>query len=73
MKSEHDLRECVKELTCLYNISRLIEDVEISIEQFFIKLLTIVPPAWQFPEVTYRNFMIFLNSALIYVIAELSC
>jgi len=50
--SEHNLRERVKELTCLYSISRLIEDDEISIEQFFTKLLTFIPPAWQFPEVT---------------------
>jgi len=49
---EHDLGERVKELTCLFNISRLIEDTEISMEQFFTKLLTFIPPAWQFPEVT---------------------
>ncbi|HDZ18678.1 MAG TPA: PAS domain S-box protein, partial [archaeon] len=51
-RAEHDLGERVKELMCLYSISRLIENTEISIEQFFTKLLTFIPPAWQFPEVT---------------------
>ncbi|KKM16506.1 hypothetical protein LCGC14_1685160, partial [marine sediment metagenome] len=49
---EHDLGERVKELTSLYNISRLLEDAEISTEQFFTRLLTFIPPAWQFPEIT---------------------
>lgn len=51
-KREYDLRERVKELTCFYNFSKLIEKKEISIEQVLEETLRYLPPAWQYPEIT---------------------
>jgi len=48
---EQDLKERVKELTCLYNISKLNEQSDISMEQFIFEILKFIPPAWQFPDV----------------------
>jgi signal transduction histidine kinase len=47
-----DLHERVKELNCLYEISRLVENMGLSIDEFLQFVINIVPPAWQFPEIT---------------------
>jgi signal transduction histidine kinase len=46
------LTERVKELNCLYGISRLFENQNLNLNQIFRGVIDIVPPAWQFPEVT---------------------
>ncbi len=52
LKTEHDLRERVKELDCLYAMSRLDEKVELSLEQLLEACVEIIPPSWQYPEIT---------------------
>ncbi len=47
------LRERVKELTCLYNISQLAEKKDMSIKDLLTESLNFIRSAWQFPEVTY--------------------
>jgi len=51
-RREYDLKERVKELTCLYNISKLVEQMDISIEEVLERVLFYIPPAWQYPEIT---------------------
>jgi PAS domain S-box-containing protein len=51
-ESEHNLGERVKELTCLYKLSKLVENSDISYEEILQGTLGLIPPAWQFPEVT---------------------
>ena len=51
-KREYELEERLKELTCLYSISRLVELNNISIKQIVSDTLDLIPPAWQFPEIT---------------------
>ena len=51
-ESEHNLGERVKELTCLYKLSKLVENPDISFEEILEGTLDLIPPAWQFPEVT---------------------
>jgi signal transduction histidine kinase len=48
----HNLRERIKELNCLYGISRLVEKSDISIEGILQRVVELIPPAWQYPEVT---------------------
>jgi len=50
-KSEHDLKERVKELNCLYGISKIADDAE-SVEQLLEEVVMLIPPAMQFPELT---------------------
>jgi signal transduction histidine kinase len=48
----HKLSERVKELNCLYGISRLVEDRNSSIDKILQGVVDLIPPAWQYPEVT---------------------
>lgn len=47
-----NLHERVKELNCLYEISRLVENTGLSIDEFLQCVINFVPPAWQYPEMT---------------------
>ena len=50
-KTTYDLGERVKELNCLYGISKLIEN-EFRIEDILQGTAYIIPPSWQYPEIT---------------------
>lgn len=52
-RSERDLKERIKELDCLYGISKLADDRELSIDDILDSVVSdLIPPAFQFPEVT---------------------
>ena len=53
MKRElmHALGERVKELNCLYGISRLVETPGISLSDILYGTADLIPPSWQYPEV----------------------
>ncbi|MCP3900692.1 MAG: PAS domain-containing protein, partial [Desulfobacteraceae bacterium] len=48
----HDIEKRIKELNCLYSISNLLENQDISIEELFHKAVNLMPPSWQYPEIT---------------------
>jgi signal transduction histidine kinase len=48
----HDLIERIKELNCLYGISRLVEKENTSLDDILQGVVDLIPPAWQYPEVT---------------------
>jgi signal transduction histidine kinase len=48
----HTLGERVKELKCLYGVSALVEKPGISVEEILQGTVEIIPPAWQYPEIT---------------------
>jgi DNA-binding Lrp family transcriptional regulator len=50
-KSEHDLKERIKELNCLYGISKIADDAE-SVEQLLDEVVGLIPAAMQYPELT---------------------
>ncbi len=47
----HQLSERVKELNCLYGISKLVEDKNSSLDGILQGVVELVPPAWQYPEI----------------------
>jgi len=51
-RMEEALQERVKELSCLYAISALLELPDISSEEILKRIVVLIPPAWQFPEIT---------------------
>lgn len=51
-KSEYNLRERVKEITSLYLISEILTETKISYEETFNRIIRIIPPAMQYPEIT---------------------
>ena len=46
----HKLNERVKELNCLYAISKLVEKSDITLNQILQGIVDIIPPYWQYPE-----------------------
>jgi signal transduction histidine kinase len=46
------LHERIKELTCLYGISQLVSIPNLSLEDLLNNIVKIIPPAWQYPEIT---------------------
>ena len=51
-QSEYNLKERVKELKCLYGISKLAENFDISKHEFILGTLNLIPPAMQYPDIT---------------------
>lgn len=49
---ENALRERVKELNCLYGISKLIDRSDISIDHLMQGTVDLLPPSWQYPDYT---------------------
>ncbi|MFX0206225.1 MAG: PAS domain S-box protein [Candidatus Hodarchaeota archaeon] len=50
-KTTHDLRERVKELSCLFEISKLWAEPNTPEDELFNKAVELIPPAWQYPEI----------------------
>ncbi|MDD2773104.1 MAG: ATP-binding protein [Elusimicrobiales bacterium] len=48
----HLLRERVKELTALHSAARILQDDEKPLPAVFRQILDLLPPAWQYPEIT---------------------
>jgi PAS domain S-box-containing protein len=51
-KTECNLKERVKELRCLYNISALAERHELTLDQLYQEVTNLLPAGWQYPEIT---------------------
>ena len=54
---EYNIKERVKELNCLYGISKLLEIDNVSIEGIIRETVKLMPPAWQFPELTSARIL----------------
>lgn len=48
----HNLQERIKELTALHGTARIIQDEKKSIETVLREVAALLPPAWQYPEIT---------------------
>ena len=48
----HRLDERVKELNCLYGVSKLVDDYENSLDSIFQTTVELIPSSWQFPKIT---------------------
>ncbi len=48
----HGLGERIKELNCLFSISKLRERTDFSLEDILQAILDLIPPAWQYPKIT---------------------
>ncbi|MHC4398343.1 MAG: PAS domain-containing sensor histidine kinase [Planctomycetota bacterium] len=48
----HDLGERIKELNCLFGLSKLVEEPDNDLDDILQGLADILPPSWQYPEAT---------------------
>jgi PAS domain S-box-containing protein len=54
----HNLGERVKELNCLYSISKFVEKPGITLEDLIQKTVDIIPPSWQYPDITVARIIL---------------
>ena len=52
------LQERVKELTCLYSMSQIAEKPYVSLEDLIYSIMNLLPPAWQYPEITQARIIL---------------
>jgi len=57
-RAQAALRERVKELTGLYKLAQLSERPEISLEELLHGIAALLPPAWQYPEITVGRIVL---------------
>ncbi len=51
-KQTHNLKERIKEINCLYGISKLVENQQISLPEIYQGIINLIPFSWQYPEIT---------------------
>jgi signal transduction histidine kinase len=56
--AQADLRERVKELTCLYGIARLAAQPHQSIKKILQGIVKLLPSAWLYPDITYAKILL---------------
>ncbi len=56
---KNELGERNKELTLLYGFSQAIEDINKTKEEIAMDIVKLIPPAWQWPEFTCANIMLY--------------
>ncbi|NQV02059.1 MAG: GHKL domain-containing protein [Bacteroidia bacterium] len=47
-----ELSERIKELTCLYGIVKIMDQINRPLNEIFHDITSLLPPAWQYPEIT---------------------
>ncbi|MDM8554271.1 PAS domain S-box protein [Desulfococcaceae bacterium HSG7] len=57
-KREHELQKRVKELNCLYGLSRLVEDSDNTISDILHGVIELIPPAWRYPDITSAKLVL---------------
>jgi len=57
----YNLNERVKELTCLYSISSIIGSYNISLDEMFKQIVSIIPSGLQYPDITCARIVISNN------------
>lgn len=57
-RAQVELRERVKEMTCLYGISKLEERENISLEGILQGIVEILPPAWLYPDIASARIIL---------------
>lgn len=56
--SQVELRERVKELTCLYSIAKLVERPDISLKEILQSIVELLPPAWLYSEIASARIIV---------------
>ena len=54
----HDLKERIKEINCLYSISKIVERADISLTEIYQAVIEVIPCSWQYPEITWAQLII---------------
>jgi hypothetical protein len=52
------LHERAKEITCIYDVIRVIDDPNITLQEIYQKVINILPIGWQYPEITQAKIVV---------------
>ena len=55
---ENKNKERIKELTCLYGLTKIAGEKKLDIDTFLEEAINLIPPAWQFPELVYTKITV---------------
>jgi len=55
---EHNLKERIKELDCLYGIARIAERPDFTLDELYQEVVNLLPSSWQYPEITCARITI---------------
>ncbi len=58
VQAERALRERIKELNCLYGLSALAEQADLSLPEILQGAAALLPPAWQYPEIAGARILL---------------
>ena len=50
IKQKHELEERIKALSCIYNLSKALDEKHDSLDKMLLHLVDIIPSGWQYPE-----------------------
>ncbi|MEJ2720362.1 MAG: ATP-binding protein, partial [bacterium] len=53
-----ELRERIKEITCLYGIARVVAQAEATFADIFQNIVNLLPPAWLYPEIACARIVL---------------
>lgn len=57
-RQAHNLKERIKEINCLYGISKILEQTGLPLETTFQQVVDLIPSSWQYPEITCAQLLI---------------
>jgi len=52
------LHERAKEITCIYDVIRVIDEPNLTLQEIYQKVVNILPIGWQYPEITQAKIVI---------------
>ncbi len=58
IQQTHALKERIKEINCLYSISKIVEKADISLNEIYQGVIEVIPRSWQYPEITCAQLII---------------
>jgi len=58
MNDMKKLRERVKELNCLYGLTRIVRNKELSRDESLDQIVQLIPPSWQYPDETCARIIV---------------
>ena len=57
-RAQVELRERIKELTCLYSIAKIVEQGDLSPGEMLQRIVLLLPQAWLYPEIAYARIIL---------------
>ena len=57
-RQAHRLQERIKEINCLYGVSKILEQTGLSLEATFQQVVDLIPASWQYPDITCAQLLI---------------